>query len=98
MLALSRLDLLPEKSLMALRERVGVIQACPGLQSGRDAHARFLPALRLCPSRGKGQGYCLLEQLDSVEKDFELLCTQWVEALLINLDTPEARKSSLLKP
>ena len=98
MLALSRLDLLPEKSLIALRDRVGVIQSCPGLQAAEMRTHASCPHCGYVPAVEKGKD-TVFAQLNSVEKDFELLCTQWVEALLTNLDMPEATNMlSLLKP
>ena len=98
MRAISRLELLDEKSLMALQERLSSVQSCPGLQA---ASLRVHPS---CPHCGyapavEKDGLPVMEKLEVVEQDFEALCHQWVEVLLVNVNTPEAAKNmNILNP
>jgi hypothetical protein len=89
MRALSRLELLPEKALSGLQDRLLGIQSCPGLQAADLRSHSACPHCGYAPAVESGKAL-VTEQLEGVEQDFEDLCRQWVEVLLVNLNTPEA--------
>lgn len=89
MRALSRLELLPEKTLAGLQDQLSKIQSCPGLQAADLRSHSACPHCGYAPAVEAGKEPAA-EQLESVEQDFEDLCRQWVEVLLANLNTPEA--------
>lgn len=98
MRAISRLELLPEKSLLAIQERLSEVQSCPGLQAADLRFQAACPHCNYSPSMER-ERQPVLEQLEAVEQDFEALCRQWVEVLLVNLNTQEAAANmGMLRP
>jgi hypothetical protein len=92
MRALSKLELLPEKSLLIIQDRLGNIRTCSGLQPYELNRHVYCPHCSFTPGNDSGK-QTAAELLEAIENDFEMLCSQWIEALLINLQTPEAEKN-----
>ncbi|HNS36871.1 MAG TPA: DUF6079 family protein [Anaerolineaceae bacterium] len=88
--ALSQLALLPEQQLERLLGVLGDIRTCPGLQLTELRQSPVCPHCGYSPT-AETESTPALNRLENVEVQFETLAGQWVQALLDNLQTPEAR-------
>lgn len=90
--ALSRLELLSERQLQQAQDAMGNVKSCPALQMtdlrthAACPHCGFSPA-------SETSDHPALQRLEELENQFEQLYTQWVAALLSNLETPDAQRN-----
>lgn len=90
--ALSRLELLSERQLHQLQDAMGNVKSCPALQLTDLRNHAACPHCGFSPA-SESNSHAALQKLEMLENQFEQLYTQWVTALLSNLETPDAQKN-----
>lgn len=88
--ALGRLELLSERQLQQLQDAMGSVKSCPALQAADLRSHAACPHCGFSPA-SESNGHTALQKLEDLENQFEQLYAQWVNALLSNLDTPDAQ-------
>lgn len=90
--ALSKLKLLSERQLQSLQDTLSEVKSCPNLQFvDLNTHATC-PQCGFSPVSEK-TSVNAAHKLEEIEGLFEQLFQQWINALLTNLETPEATKN-----
>lgn len=90
MRSLSKISLLPSRQLQALQDSLGSIETCPNLQPYELKSHTHCPHCGFNPIAVSAVGEKASARLERVRDDFESLCTNWVDVLLINLQTESA--------
>jgi len=90
--ALSRLELLSERQLQQVQDAMGNVKSCPALQMTDLRNHAACPHCGFSPA-SETSDHPALQRLEELENQFEQLYTQWVTALLSNLETPDAQRN-----
>lgn len=91
MRALSKLSLLPSKQLMDLQSRLGAVETCPNLQPNEIKNHTHCPHCGFNPSTVASIKETASARLIAIQDDFDVLCKNWAEVLLENLQTEVAQ-------
>jgi len=96
MRALSKLSLLPSKQLVDLQTRLGTVETCPYLQPNELKNHTNCPHCGFNPINVNNNLENATAQLNALRDDFEMICRNWVDVILENLQTDVAQHNLTL--